>query len=283
VDSAQWNAASARDRHLALITTVRAPLEGGAVVSHRSAVAVHGLPWIGPFGNQVVLADPARDRGQTKGAVRRVGTAGRIPDAELVMGLLTTSLVVTAVDVALVDHPWRAIAVLDAVLRRGVHSSSLIEELRGRGAPRSRRRAAELIAFADAAAESPGESITRWGAHVLGAPAPSLQHEFVTDWGGIERVDFWFPESGTIVEFDGAVKYRDARLRRGRTPEDVVVEEKRREDALRRKPDVHHVGRVVWADAMPGGQLPRRLHDAGVQLGPNWGDAWRAAANRTLS
>ncbi|WP_139195099.1 hypothetical protein [Curtobacterium sp. MCBA15_001] len=251
-------------------------------MSHRSAVALHGLPWIGPFGGRVFFADPSRDRGQSKGVTRRVGTAGRVPDTVLVAGIPTTSLAVTAVDVALSDHPWRAVAVLDAVLRRGVPHAALVAELSARGAPRARRRASELVAFADAAAESPGESITRWGAHVLGTPTPVLQHEFVTDWGGQERVDFWFPESGTVIEFDGAAKYRDRRLRRGRTPEEVVVEEKRREDALRRKRDVHHFGRVVWTDAMPGGQLPRRLHDAGVPLGPKWGEAWRAAADRTL-
>lgn len=281
-DAAEWDLASARDRHLALVHTVGPPPDHGLVVSHRSAVAMHDLPWIGSFGDHLVLTDPSRDRGQTKGVIRRVGSDGRAPDAVVIAGATTTSLAVTAVDVALTEHPWRAVIVLDAVLRRGVQRATLFAELDSRGAPRARRRAAELIAFADGAAESPGESITRWGAHVLGTPEPVLQQEFVTEWGGHERVDFWFPESGTVIEFDGAAKYRDHRLRNGRSAEDVVVEEKRREDALRARPGVDHFGRVVWTDAMPGGQLPRRLHDAGVPLGPNWGDAWRAAARRTL-
>ncbi|WIB59121.1 hypothetical protein DEJ13_11705 [Curtobacterium sp. MCLR17_007] len=267
---------------MALIRTVDRLPGSGLVVSHRSAVAMHGLPWIGTFGDRVVIADPTRDRGQTKGIVRRVGTAGRVPEAVILSGLAVTSLVVTAVDVALAEHPWRAIVVLDAVLRRGVTRAALDAELHARGAARARRRAAELIQVADAAAESPGESITRWGAHVLGAPEPILQHGFDTEWGTQERVDFWYPTSGTVIEFDGAVKYHDARLRKGRSADEVVVEEKRREDALRRKPEIFHFGRVVWADAMPGGQLPRRLHDAGVPLGPNWAGAWRAATLRSL-
>ncbi|WP_144763613.1 hypothetical protein [Curtobacterium sp. 9128] len=282
--AAQWDAASDRDRHVARVRAARSwsRIADGVVVAHRSAVAMHGLPWIGGYGDRVVLADPARDRGQKKAGSRRVGTGGRVPSCVTIAGVPTTTLAATAVDVALADHPWRAIVVLDAVLRRGVARDTLSAELEARGAPRAGRRAAELVDLADGAAESPGESITRWGAHVLGAPRPVLQQEFRTDWGTSERVDLWFPASGTIIEFDGAAKYTDPRLRRGRSAEEVVFEEKRREDALRSRVEVHHFGRVVWADAMPGGQLPRRLHEAGVPLGPNWASAWRSAALRTL-
>jgi predicted transcriptional regulator of viral defense system len=281
-DAAQWAAASPRDRHRTLVRAVAATLDDRLVVSHGSAAAQHGLPWIGGFGAQVVVADPARDRGQDSGVLRRVGAAGREIEVVLVDGVPVTSLAATAVDVALHEHPWRAIVVLDAVLRRGVDHGTLVAELASRGTPRARRRAEELIDVADVAAESPGESITRWGAHVLGAPTPLLQHGFPNEWGGVERVDFWFPSTGTIVEFDGAVKYTDPRTRNGRTAEEVLFAEKRREDGLRSRPAVHGFGRVAWADAMPGGQLPRRLHDAGVPLGRNWATAWRAAAHRTL-
>lgn len=83
-----------------------------------------------------------------------------------------------------------------------------------------------------------------------------------------------------IVEFDGRVKYDDPL--RGRTPTAALIDEKRREDRLRRRRDVNGFARVMWSDAMPAGQLPRILHDAGVPLGPNWGTAWRQAANRAL-
>ncbi|MGU3410044.1 hypothetical protein ACLBWP_08060 [Microbacterium sp. M1A1_1b] len=104
-DATQWNGASARDRHAALVRAVDWLPGSGLVVSHRSAVALHGLPWIGAFGDHVIVTDPSRDRGQSKGVIRRVGTAGRIPDMVLLSGVATTSLVVTAVDVALSEHP----------------------------------------------------------------------------------------------------------------------------------------------------------------------------------
>ncbi|OII38505.1 hypothetical protein BIU98_13795 [Curtobacterium sp. MMLR14_010] len=252
------------------------------IVSHASAVALLGLPWIGSFGERLVVSDPARDRGQVKATTQRVGTASRVPDTVRIDGIAVTSPIVTAVDVALREHPWRAIVVLDAVLRRGEARDALLAELDRRPGARARARARDLIEHADAAAESPGESITRWGAHVLGAPEPVLQHGFPNDGGGTERVDLFFPGSGTVVEFDGVAKYTDPRYRGGRSSQEVVVAEKRREDRLRAQHDVRGFARVGWADSMPSGQLPRRLLEAGVPLSPNWGSAWRAAAVRAL-
>ncbi|MFJ3385851.1 MULTISPECIES: hypothetical protein [unclassified Curtobacterium] len=280
VDAAAWAGSATHERHLALVQASIG--RGDHIVSHASAVALHRLPWIGGFGARVMLTDPGRDRGQVKSSLQRVGTDGRVPETVAIDGYVVTSLAVTGVDVALREHPWRAIVVLDAILRRGIDRDQLRRELSMRGAPRARRRARELIGMADASADSPGESITRWGAHVLGAPSPQPQREFPNEWGGADRVDFWFPGSGTIVEFDGAAKYRDPRYRNGRSAEEVVVQEKRREDRLRGHHEVHGFARVTWSDAMPAGQLPRRLLDAGVPLGPNWAAAWRAAANRAL-
>ena len=282
VDTASWNGASQHDRHRAFVHALMRSQPDDLIVSHASAVALLGLPWIGSFGERLVVSDPARDRGQVKATTQRVGTASRVPDTVRIDGIAVTSPIVTAVDVALREHPWRAIVVLDAVLRRGEARDALLAELDRRPGARARARARDLIEHADAAAESPGESITRWGAHVLGAPEPVLQHEFPNDWGGTERVDLFFPGSGTVVEFDGVAKYTDPRYRGGRSSQEVVVAEKRREDRLRAQHDVRGFARVGWADSMPGGQLPRRLLEAGVPLSPNWGAAWHAAAIRAL-
>lgn len=57
-----------------------------------------------------------------------------------------------------------------------------------------------------------------------------------------------------LVEFDGAVKYADAR---------ALFEEKQREDALRRAGWV--VVRVVWSDLGDPARLRRRLQQAMAQ------------------
>lgn len=274
VRRSDWAGASVEERHRALVRSFVQVHPSAVVVSHRSAVAMHRLPWVGHFGEQVVVTDPDRDRGHVKPAIRRVGGAGRTPETVVVDGVLVGSLAETAVDIALVDHPWRAIVVLDAVLRRGCPKDGLRAVLAARTA-RSHRRATTLIDAADGAAESPGESITRWGGVVLGAPPPVLQHEFHHQGVLRDRVDLWYPDHGVVVEFDGRQKYTDA-------SRDVLWDEKRREDRLRRHREVHGTARVTWADALPGGQLPRLLTEAGLPLGPNWGSAWRVAAQRAF-
>jgi hypothetical protein len=89
-------------------------------------------------------------------------------------------------------------------------------------------RAATL---ADGRAESPLE--TRGRLRIVGAgfPVPELQVEIRTGGRLVAVVDGWFDEPAVAVEFDGRVKYTDPW--RGRSPERVLWDEKRREDELR--------------------------------------------------
>ena len=47
------------------------------------------------------------------------------------------------------------------------------------------------------------------------------------------RCDFGWPDLGVLGEFDGKKKYGELLRRPGQTAEDVLVDEKRREDRLR--------------------------------------------------
>ena len=66
-----------------------------------------------------------------------------------------------------------------------------------------------------------------------GLPAPELQSRFSDAAGLIGFVDFWWPEWDVIGEFDGLGKYLREDLRNGKTPGEIVVDEKVREDRLR--------------------------------------------------
>jgi hypothetical protein len=61
-----------------------------------------------------------------------------------------------------------------------------------------RRRVLAILALADEAAESVGESRSRALIHVLGLAAPVLQHAFYDSDGFIGRTDFFWPEYGVI-------------------------------------------------------------------------------------
>ena len=109
-------------------------------------------------------------------------------------------------------------------------------------------RAVRAAALADGRAESPLE--TRGRLRMLGAglPPPELQVEIKDGGRLVGVVDAWFDEAAVAVEFDGQVKYTDPW--RGRSPERVLWDEKRREDELRSL-DIRVV-RVVDADIDSG-------------------------------
>jgi very-short-patch-repair endonuclease len=90
-----------------------------------------------------------------------------------------------------------------------------------------------------------------------GLPAPEPQREvFGPDGRPIARVDFCWEEQKTIGEFDGKIKYGRL-LKPGQRIEDVIFEEKLREDALR---DLGwQIVRWLWRDLYRRGVLRERV------------------------
>ena len=88
-----------------------------------------------------------------------------------------------------------------------------------------------------------------------------MQRPFVVD-GSEVFVDFYWEEGDCIGECDGDAKYSDPSMLGGRTPAEVVLAEKRREDALRAQ-----VSRFVrWEArlALDVESLSRKLTAAGL-------------------
>lgn len=258
--------ASEAARHRARIDAVLAASRLGLIVSHASAVVMHELPWFGPLPDRVALTDPTRDRAQRLRFSDKVPARGRDVATVLIDGVETTDLVTTAIDVALRSDRGHALVVLDAVLRRGVDRHDLLAELESRPTRRGAQRVRALLELADGRIESAGESLALLVMHDLGLPRPELQHEFSVDGRCIARVDFWFPEQGVVVEFDGLVKYRAGEVRGARTAEEVVIAEKFREDAVRAVPGVRGLARLVWREVLPGGDAPSTLRRSGLPV-----------------
>jgi hypothetical protein len=133
------------------------------------------------------------------------------------------------------------------------------------------RAATEAFAFADAGAESVGESLARIFVVSLGFPAPCTQVVIEGD-GIVARVDMLVDALDWVIEFDGRQKYRRARDEYDPVVDDgdIVWAEKLREDALRGLGK--HVSRLVWADLFGG-----RRRGAGAAL---WRTAERIGAPR---
>jgi hypothetical protein len=105
----------------------------------------------------------------------------------------------------------------------------------------------------------------------LGLPKPQLQVRILDTNGRlVARSDFGWLDRRTVGEFDGKIKYGRA-LEPGKSIEDVVYEEKLREDAIR---DLGwQVVRWTWADLkrpeIIRDRLLRAFARAGCGLAPS--------------
>lgn len=120
-----------------------------------------------------------------------------------VRGRLMTAPAWTAVEVARALRRPRALATLDAALRSQACSASEMEqsvrEQRGR---RGIVKVRQLLAHADARAESSMESETRLVFLDHGVPLPVLQYEIVDLTGRLWRLDFAWPDQKVAAEYD---------------------------------------------------------------------------------
>lgn len=208
---------------------------GAAVLSHQSAAAVHGLPMLKPDLSRVHLTNGEMGGGHLLRTTRVHASELRPGEVVDVNGIAVTSLERTVADVAQstpADSPLafpRALVVCDAALRLGVLREALALQLnrRRRCGTRAAHRA---VAHANGLSESVGESWGRAQMIVAGLPVPTLQVKHVVG-GQTYRVDGEW--CGLLAwEFDGMSKYFRYR-KPGESVADMVLREKRREDALR--------------------------------------------------
>ncbi|WP_285063147.1 hypothetical protein [Frigoribacterium sp. ME-P-080] len=269
VDAAAWRAASSRDRHLILVLAVMPRLASRMVVSHASAAACWELPALGEWPSRVHVVDPDRRTTQTTANVVRHPGPLSGEEVRSIPPLSLTSPARTAADLALTSSFRDAVVALDALVRRGLASADDVRHvLDGRGSARGLPSARRAVAFATPEAESPGESLTRVVLHELGAPPPVLQQRFTWGDGGLfaDVVDFWWPRFGVVLEFDGRIKYAEGRWKNGRSPGQVVVDEKIREDRIRNRPEVNGFARTVWDELSHPPRLAANLRSAGLPL-----------------
>ena len=232
--------------------------------SHVSAAALWGLPL--PNDQLAVHARRSAGSGGRSGvAIQRHGL-GHDPNAVVIDGARVTSLALTMADNATMRDRGIAVSVLDAGLARpsGPSKSEVTAVAMELGDPRCMSRVLRAIDFADPRAKSPGESLSRVQIHALGFPEPELQVEIRDDEGLAGIVDFAWPKLGIVGEFDGQVKYGEEReFELDKSAREVVVDEKRREDRIRRV--VRGFARWDWAEARDRARLAQILEQAGLR------------------
>lgn len=273
VPESLWAELDADARHRLFVVAIAERMPGDEVVAHVSAAALWRLPAIQAWPDRVQTLGPAIGGGRS--ATERLRRTGAPDDQAVVIdGVPVTSLARTVVDISRTESLDTALVVADAALRRrddpvaglpreAPTRADLERELARVPRFHGERRAERVIALADGRAQLPGETLSRLTMMRLGVPLPVLQHRIVGASGRCYDLDFYWPDQNIGGEFDGKVKYLDPRYRAGRTAEQVVYDEKVREDELRLELD--GFGRWDWRIARSPGLLEERLRRIGLR------------------
>jgi hypothetical protein len=245
--------------HLRLIEATLPQCGPGAVLSHTSAAVVHDLPVWRQHLDRVHLTRDRQGGGQTRRWVRVHGAPLDASDVVEDGGRPVTSLARTVVDLGCTVPLTQAVAAGDVALTRIARAD--LERVLGRSAGRTGvGRARRAVALLDPRSESAGESFSRVVFHLAGLPAPEPQYSVVAPDGRfLGRCDFGWPDFGVVGEFDGKKKYGRLLRKPGQTAEDVLIEEKRREDRIRALGWI--VIRWMWSDLTRPEPLLAQLRD----------------------
>lgn len=248
------------ERHRRLVLATAPQLRDGAILSHGSAAVLHGLPVWPQAVERVHVTRNRRGRGVKRSVVQVHGAPLLAVEIVLIGNLPVTSLRRTVLDLARTLPMSQAVAAGDRALAVGLTRQELDAGLIAMERWPGVRAARRVVEFLDVRSESVGESVSRVRLMEEGLPRPELQREiFGLDGRLIARVDFYWDEHKTVGEFDGKIKYGRL-LKPGRRIEDVVFDEKVREDELR---DLGlQVVRWLWNDLGRAGLLRERLFRA---------------------
>jgi len=270
----QWNSLDADGRYRARVAAAATATAEGTQFSHDSAAAMWRLPTLGPWSRDMHVLGPRHSGGRSNAGLRYHGV-GREGVPSTFNGFEVTSLARTVIDISCTTSFARAVGMADNALRppdeggfrhrigiAPVTHLELTQLLTSLDPYYASARATRVLEFADGRSASLGESLSRVNIHFLGFPPPQLQVPFSDSDGFIGYVDFYWPELDLIGEFDGYVKYREARYLNGRSAADAVIDEKVREDRLRRV--CRAFARWDWAVARDRLRLAERLGAHGL-------------------
>ena len=167
-----------------------------------------------------------------------------------------------------------------------VTREQLVEAIDRRADWQGARGARYALSLADERSESPGESRSRFLFRREGLPIPELQVPVYDDAGRlIGFSDFGWLEYHHLGEFDGLNKYGGI-ADDPRTPQQVVIAEKNREDRMRSQQ--LGMSRWIWADLGPSraSDTARRIGAelTGLNHGPSErSERWQAPGRSTAA
>ncbi|MFT4260606.1 hypothetical protein [Microbacterium sp.] len=239
VRTREWNALRPIDRHLVRVLEVADRARGPLVLMLHAAAAVHGMDRIGSWPDTVDVRVARTTGGRSSGAVRRYALGFDFVELMQWRGHLVTTPAQTALDLAAVSVFRDGVVAADQALWARRDGGALTDkahllELMDKNWRRGYKRVPAVVSFSTHLSDSVRESEGRVLIDRLGFPRPILQKEFVLPNGRKARPDYYFEDFDHGAEFDGLGKYFDPDILAGRSPEQALLEEKDRADALRR-------------------------------------------------
>jgi hypothetical protein len=276
VPAEEWTRLDLRHKYLARIVAASTTLRSRPVISHVSAAAIWNLPNIVPWPQNLHVTVHPLSNGRSRNGIVRHLAALKEEDVVEVAGLYVTSLSRTILDIAATAKFMEAVVMADFALhvdRFGRQSPlatrEVLEAAWERAMPlRAHSRTRAVLAFAETQADSPLESVSRVNMRLIGVLRPRLQVPHYDSQGFIGECDFTWESYGQVAEADGDKKYLDPEFRRGRTVEQVLLDEKKREDRLRALP--RGVSRWPWSVGIDAVALRQKLVRAGLPTGQKW-------------
>lgn len=234
------------DRHRAHVIAVARDAWGTAVMSHSSAAVLWRLPLYNLRLVRVHMTTDAPHRISSSTDAQRHVAPLRPDDVTTIDGIRCTSLSRTVFDLIRTLPLEAAVSVADAAERQMAVQGwewdqdaiaswrcALQARLDDAAGARGIRQARWVGEFADGRAQLPGESVSRLQLFRLGFETPELQVQVDGPHGTEYFVDFGFRTLRAFGEFDGKGKYLEESKRSGKSIEQVMLEEKQREDWIR--------------------------------------------------
>jgi len=256
-----WRALKPIAKHRLLVEETMRRLQHPAVISHRAAAAAWDIDILGSWPTQIDVTTARRSGGRSGGRVQRHALG--LDDVESVSWgeHQITTPAQTALDLARTLPFVKAVSAVDQAIWPGRPDGPLttIKEIRKRlkeSEPRrGDARARRVLDFARAGAANVRESQSRVVVAQLGFPMPEVQYRRVLRSGRVAFSDLWFEREQHWCEIDGRGKYLSPDFGPERSPEEIVIDEKNRENEIRR--EVRGFSRWEPVDA----DDPRRIWD----------------------
>lgn len=247
--TSEWDSLFVDARLRTRVAAVSRRVDRAGAFCRAAALAQHGIPVFGAPDDRVDLVAHAGRTRHNARDVRRHHEPLPAGDVQEVGGVRVTTLERTLYDVMRTARLETAVVAGDAVLRHlawdpatnqydAVAADAFRDRIGARlaASPGARgvRQARFVAEFADGRAQLPGESLTRLRFWQFRLPDPELQRRVELGGGRYALLDLALPRRRRWVEFDGEAKYSDATMLAGRSADQVVAAQLRRQRAVER-------------------------------------------------